>query len=71
MPQLLTVLAVTAVIVFAVVIVPKLGRRRADGFRNVIIILFANLQASSLNLPMESTRAPHRSHCIARRPMRA
>jgi hypothetical protein len=42
--QLLTLLGVTAVIVFLVVIVPKLGTRKGAGFRNLIIVLTANFQ---------------------------
>ena len=45
--QVLTLLGVTAVIVFVVVVVPKLGSRKRTGFRNLIIVLTANFQASS------------------------
>jgi hypothetical protein len=44
--QVLTLLGVTAVIVFIVVVVPKLGSRKRTGFRNLIIVLTANFQAS-------------------------
>ena len=40
---LLTTTGVAAVIVFALVVVPALGSAY-DGFRNVVIIVFANLQ---------------------------
>lgn len=39
----LTTTGVAAVIVFALVVVPALGSAY-DGFRNVVIIVFANLQ---------------------------
>jgi hypothetical protein len=39
----LTTTAVAAVIVFALVVVPALGSAY-DGFRNVVIIVFANMQ---------------------------
>ena len=44
--QVLTLLGVTAVIVFVVVVVPKLGSSKSAGFRNLIIVLTANFQAS-------------------------
>lgn len=43
---MLTLLGVTAVIVFVVVVVPKLGSRKRTGFRNLIIVLTANFQAN-------------------------
>lgn len=43
---MLTLLGVTAVVVFVVVVVPKLGSRKSTGFRNLIIVLTANFQAS-------------------------
>jgi hypothetical protein len=51
----LTLLGVTAVIVFVVVVVPKLGSSKSAGFRNLIIVLTANFQAS-LNFAV--------SHCV-------
>lgn len=45
--QLLTVLGAAAIIIFAVVIVPKLGSSKGSGFRNVIIVLTANFQVRS------------------------
>ena len=39
----LSLIAVAAVAVFAAVVVPALGSA-SDGFRNVVIIFFANLQ---------------------------
>jgi hypothetical protein len=44
--QVLTLLGVTAVIVFVVVVVPKLGSSKSTGFRNLIIVLTANFQVA-------------------------
>lgn len=41
--QVLTLGAVIAIVVFAAVVVPRLGSS-ASGFRNVVIILFANFE---------------------------
>lgn len=55
--QVLTVGAAVAIIVFAAVVVPKLGSS-GSGFRNVVIILFANFQVSRRGVaPLE----PHLS----------
>ncbi len=63
LPQALTLVAITAIIVFAVVVVPKLGST-TDGFRNVVIIFFANFQVRNCVLPAAAALCqqskPHR-----------
>ena len=52
--QAFTVAASVAVVVFAAVVVPKLGSS-TDGFRNVVIILFANFQVGAPRAPVHES----------------
>lgn len=56
-PQVLTVVAAVAIIVFAAVVVPKLGSS-GSGFRNVVIILFANFQVNRRGVSPLGPRLP-------------
>lgn len=63
--QVLTLGAVIAIVVFAAVVVPRLGSS-ASGFRNVVIILFANFE-----VPLPAPPCPARVQACMGSPLLA